>query len=59
GLIVRETRHYLRHDPMLEADKATIEAFMADQPGWDEWKAGDEIGSSRRGILGGSDRTPA
>ena len=49
GLIARETRHYLRHDPKLEADKATIEGFMADQPGWEDWKAGDVVGSSQSG----------
>ncbi|GAA4513674.1 alanine/glycine:cation symporter family protein [Brevibacterium yomogidense] len=49
GLIARETRHYLKHDPQLLADKDQIEAFMKDQPGWDEWKAGDIIGSSHRG----------
>ncbi|WP_209369987.1 alanine/glycine:cation symporter family protein [Brevibacterium renqingii] len=48
GLIARETKHYLKHDPQLRADKDTIESFMVDQPGWAEWKAGDEIGSSRR-----------
>lgn len=47
GVIYRETRHYLSHDPTLEADKATIEAFMKDQPGWEEWKAGNIVGSSR------------
>ena len=47
GLVARETRHYLKHDPKLEASKDEIEAFMADQPGWDDWKAGDEIGTSR------------
>ncbi|WP_425845746.1 alanine/glycine:cation symporter family protein [Agrococcus sp. TSP3-2-1] len=47
GLVARETRHYLRHDPRLEASKDEIEAFMADQPGWADWKAGDEIGTSR------------
>ncbi|HXD29157.1 MAG TPA: sodium:alanine symporter family protein [Arthrobacter sp.] len=47
GLIARETRFYLKHDPKLEATKEEIEAFMADRPGWDEWKAGDVIGSSR------------
>ena len=46
GVIARETRHYLKHDPKLEASKEEIEAFMADRPGWDDWKAGDEIGSS-------------
>lgn len=50
GLIFRETRHYLRHDPKLAADKAEIEGFMADQPGWNEWKAGDVVGSSHRGL---------
>ncbi len=54
GLIVRETRHYLKHDPKLEADKATIEAFMEGRPGWAEWHAGNEVGSSRRGIFGGT-----
>ncbi|GAA1358881.1 sodium:alanine symporter family protein [Arthrobacter rhombi] len=46
GLIARETRHYLKHDPKLEATKEEIEAFMADRPGWEEWKSGDVIGSS-------------
>ena len=50
GLIVRETRHYLKHDPKLEATKEQIEAFMADQPGWADWKAGDVVGSSRAHI---------
>lgn len=54
GLVLRETRHYLKHDPKLEADAPQIEAFMADQPGWDGWKAGNEIGSSRRGVVGGT-----
>ena len=38
GLIARETRYYLKHDPKLEANKDQIEAFMAGQPGWEEWK---------------------
>jgi AGCS family alanine or glycine:cation symporter len=46
GLIVRETRWYLKHDPKLEASKDEIEAFMKDREGWDEWKAGDVRGSS-------------
>lgn len=50
GLVARETRHYLKHDPGLRADKATVESFMAGQPGWTEWKAGDRIGSSRKGL---------
>jgi len=53
GLIVRETRHYLKHDCNIVAGTAKIEGFMADQPGWQQWKAGDEVGSSRRGVLGG------
>lgn len=57
GLIFRETRHYLRHDPGLEADKATVEAFMAGQPGWEDWKAGDVVGSSRRGMAGATRRS--
>ncbi|MDN6187468.1 MAG: sodium:alanine symporter family protein [Brevibacterium sp.] len=48
GLISRETKHYLRNDPHLTADKSTIEAFMDGQPGWEQWKAGDVVGSSRR-----------
>ncbi|HIX00727.1 MAG TPA: sodium:alanine symporter family protein [Candidatus Nesterenkonia stercoripullorum] len=47
GLVARETKHYLRHDPGLVADKAQIESFMRGQPGWQQWKAGDIIGSSR------------
>lgn len=48
GLIFRETRHYLKHDPQLRANKEEIEAFMKGQPGWEEWKAGDEVGTSRK-----------
>ncbi len=56
GLIARETRHYLRNDPTLVADKATIEGFMADQSGWADWKAGDVVGSSHHGpVRGGGD----
>ena len=47
GLIARETRFYLKHDPKLVASKEEIETFMADQPGWAEWKAGNRVGSSR------------
>jgi AGCS family alanine or glycine:cation symporter len=56
GLVARETRHYLRHDPKLEATKDEIEAFMAGRAGWDQWKAGDVIGSSHDYPVG-SDRT--
>lgn len=47
GLVARETKYYLQHDPKLEANAQEIEAFMADRPGWDEWKAGDIVGSSQ------------
>ena len=33
GLIARETRHYLRNDPQLRADKAQVDAFMEGRPG--------------------------
>ncbi|GHC77527.1 alanine/glycine:cation symporter family protein [Limoniibacter endophyticus] len=38
GLIARETRLYLKHDPKLEADREQIEAFMRGDKGWEEWK---------------------
>ena len=47
GLVARETKYYLQHDPKLEATGDQIEAFMESRPGWDEWKAGDVIGSSQ------------
>ncbi|MCW4457590.1 sodium:alanine symporter family protein [Microbacterium sp. MPKO10] len=50
GLVARETKHYLKHDPKLEASKEEIEAFMAGREGWDDWKAGDVVGSSRRNL---------
>lgn len=37
GLIARETKLYLKHDPKLEASRAEIEAFMKGDPGWDDW----------------------
>lgn len=39
GLIVRETRAYLRHDPKLTASAAEIADFMGDDPGYREWVA--------------------
>ena len=48
GMVARETRHYLKHDPKLEASKEEIEAFMAERPGWEEWKAGNVLGSSHK-----------
>ena len=41
GLIARETRFYLRHDPKLEANRATVEAFMKGQKSWEEWKTSE------------------
>ena len=52
GLVVRETRHYLKHDPLLEASKEEVEAFMAGHPGWADWKAGDLVGSSQSEVAG-------
>ncbi|WP_345470992.1 sodium:alanine symporter family protein [Glutamicibacter ectropisis] len=48
GLIARETRWYLKHDPKLEANKAQIEDFMKDREGWNEWKSGDVVGSAHK-----------
>ncbi|MGY4721538.1 alanine/glycine:cation symporter family protein [Naumannella huperziae] len=31
GLVARETAHYLRNDPRLRADRAEVDAFMADR----------------------------
>ncbi|MFC7402861.1 alanine/glycine:cation symporter family protein [Citricoccus sp. GCM10030269] len=47
GLIARETRHYLKHDPSLTASADDIETFMAAEPGWADWKSGNVVGSSR------------
>ncbi len=39
GLVARETKSYLRHDPKLTATQAEIERFLADDEGWREWRA--------------------
>jgi AGCS family alanine or glycine:cation symporter len=39
GLVARETKSYLRHDPKLTATQAEIERFLADDAGWREWRA--------------------
>ncbi|UBH24326.1 sodium:alanine symporter family protein [Micrococcus porci] len=39
GLIARETRLYLKHDPKLVATEAQIRDFMAEDPGYREWLA--------------------
>ncbi|WP_029149566.1 alanine/glycine:cation symporter family protein [Microbacterium indicum] len=41
GLVARETRAYLRHDPKLTATRAEVEEFMADDEGWRDWRAQD------------------
>ncbi|MFV0451311.1 MAG: alanine/glycine:cation symporter family protein [Propioniciclava sp.] len=46
GLIARETRWYLQHDPRLVASPEEVAAFMADRPEYAEWKSGDVVGSS-------------
>ncbi|MGO1802448.1 MAG: alanine/glycine:cation symporter family protein [Microbacteriaceae bacterium] len=38
GLVARETRQYLKHDPKLRATREEIDAFMTGTPGWNEWK---------------------
>ncbi|MTE24502.1 sodium:alanine symporter family protein [Microbacterium sp. ZXX196] len=39
GLVARETRAYLRHDPRLVASPAEVARFMAGDPGWEAWRA--------------------
>lgn len=41
GLIARETKLYLKHDPKLTASREEIEAFMKGDAGWEEWKASE------------------
>ena len=36
GLVVRETKFYLKNDPKLRANKARVDEFMADQPATSE-----------------------
>ena len=42
GLVARETRAYLKHDPKLEATTAEVEQFMADDLGYQEWRAQED-----------------
>ncbi|GGD77360.1 amino acid carrier protein [Microbacterium murale] len=44
GLVARETRQYLKHDPKLRASREEVDAFMAGTPGWEEWKT-EGVGS--------------
>lgn len=47
GLVARETRAYLRHDPKLEASRAEIERFMKGEPGWEEWQMSERTAVHR------------
>lgn len=47
GLVARETRAYLKHDPKLTASQDEIERFMAGEPGWEEWRAGEAVRERR------------
>lgn len=47
GLVARETRVYLRHDPKLTASQADIERFLADDEGWRQWRAQEEARPAR------------
>ena len=42
GLVARETRAYLVHDPKLTATQTEIERFMDGEPGWAEWRASEQ-----------------
>ncbi|MEO6143759.1 MAG: sodium:alanine symporter family protein [Dermatophilaceae bacterium] len=44
GLIGRETRHYLKHDPKLKATKEEIDLFMVGQPGSGDFLKKTEAG---------------
>ena len=42
GLVARETRAYLRFDPKLRATPEEIQTALADEPGFQAWKAREE-----------------
>jgi len=46
GLVARETRKYLTHDPKLMASPEEVDAFMGDDPGYQQWKTTEESPSS-------------
>lgn len=52
GLIARETKSYLKHDPKLQATTAQVKEFMADDPGYMEWvqneKKAGKAGQAKR-----------
>ncbi|NUL48943.1 sodium:alanine symporter family protein [Cellulosimicrobium funkei] len=61
GLIARETKRYLRHDPNLRATGAEVSQFMADDAGYREWRREEEASESiaaakREGRMGRSAR---
>lgn len=41
GLVARETRAYLKHDPHLTATREQVHEFMRGEPGWEEWQASE------------------
>jgi len=52
GLVARETRQYLKHDPKLRANREEIDAFMAGTPGWEEWKTEGATAATSPGRTG-------
>ena len=46
GLVARETRAYLKHDPKLTASRDEIEALLKGDPGWEEWKRSEQMRST-------------
>ena len=48
GLIARETRANLKHDPKLLASTSDVESFMADDPGYRSWKRQEMSGPEIR-----------
>lgn len=45
GLISRETKWYLHHDPKLKANAQEVERFMQHRDEWDDWKRGEQTAS--------------
>ncbi|MGV2983838.1 alanine/glycine:cation symporter family protein [Microbacterium sp. AGC85] len=54
GLVARETRQYLKHDPKLRASREEIDAFMAGTPGWEEWKTEGAVAAASPGRKDGT-----
>ncbi len=47
GLVARETKKYLQNDPHLLASTEEVESFMADDPGYQEWKRSEALVPNR------------